>query len=71
MAISQGRLEELIEVYEEVFGERLTHEEARAVGNRLLTVFRLFMPLRDDHPSLGSLEANEAERAGQDLLLPD
>jgi len=41
MAISDKRLSEFIAIYEAVFGESLTPDEARPIADRLVTVYRL------------------------------
>ncbi len=43
MAISQARLEEFIAIYEQVYGDRLSSEDARPIATRLVTVYRLIM----------------------------
>jgi hypothetical protein len=43
MAVSEESLDEFIEIYERVHGERLPHEEAREVATNLLNVYKLLL----------------------------
>ena len=70
MAISESRLDELIAIYEEVFGERLDRDEGHAIGDQLLTAFRLLRPPPADLGAQVSLKACAAEQTEQDPLLP-
>lgn len=41
MAISDKRLDDFIEIYEKVFEQRLSREEALPIATRLVTIYRL------------------------------
>ena len=41
MAISDKRLDDFIERYEKVYGERITRDEARPIATRLVTIYRV------------------------------
>jgi hypothetical protein len=43
MAVSEERLDEFIEIYERVECERLSREEARAMAENLIDLYRLIM----------------------------
>jgi len=43
MAVSEKSLDDFIEIYERVEGERLEREEAREIANRLVGIYRLVL----------------------------
>ena len=46
MAVSEQRLDEFIEIYERVEGQHIEREEARKIADNLVTLYLLFMQLR-------------------------
>ena len=57
MAVSEQRLDEFIEIYERVEGERLPREEAREMANNLVTLYRLIMQPPPNEPPQTAAEA--------------
>ncbi len=57
MAISEQRLDEFIEIYERVEGEHVERDEARKIADDLVTLYRLFMQLRQTEQTQNAAEA--------------
>lgn len=57
MAISEQRLDEFIEIYERVEGEYIEREEASKIADNLVTLYRLFMRLRQSEETQIAPEA--------------
>ena len=48
MALSDESLDEFVEIYAADFGERLSHDDARVIADRLLSFVRLITQPRHD-----------------------
>ena len=54
MTIPEASLEEFISIYEQIYGDRLSHEEARPMATKLVDLFRLITrPLSEEFDSRG------------------
>ena len=63
MALSEKDLDEFIEIYESVEGERLDRGEARQVATNLIEVYRLIFLTPPTHSSQAPREALSSEPA--------
>ena len=59
MTVSDASLEEFIALWEVVYGERLSTEQARPIAIRLVRLFRLIM--RPSHAAAAPPSRNERE----------
>ena len=60
MTVSDRRLEEFIDLWEQIYGERLAAGEARVIAARLVRFYRLIMRPLPEEPTPQSQSGREA-----------